>query len=271
MARTLLQSGHKIVRVEEIETAEMMISRCAEISNPAESDKVIQREVCQITTMATCVFNAHMPDPFCFLPNYIYAICMTDKLGLFVFGVCFIETSMRKVTLAQFEDDANFTKLLNLLTMYPPDLVLLERDEDIGSLIGTLTGHFKNVPVESLSPYTEFLSATDTLVILSRACYFRDSDGNLQWPEIFAKIADNRIPKSNAEYAIKSLGACVWYLQKSKIDINVFTCATFSWYEPVDTVEDKNGGHEFMILDFSTITSLKLIGDNETCTDFKKH
>ncbi|KAJ8984482.1 hypothetical protein NQ317_006142 [Molorchus minor] len=94
----------------------------------ARFDKVVKREICQVTTKATCVYTAQMPEARNDKPYFMYAICMksyaADKVR---FGVCAVETSICQFYLSEFVDDKHFSRLLVLFSEYPPAQILYER------------------------------------------------------------------------------------------------------------------------------------------------
>ncbi len=54
----LIEKGYKVARVEQTETPEMMTERCKKMSRPTKFDRVVEREVCQITSRGTRTYNA---------------------------------------------------------------------------------------------------------------------------------------------------------------------------------------------------------------------
>ena len=53
----LVEKGYKVARVEQTETPEMMEKRVKSTSRPTKFDKVVKRELCQITSRGTRTFN----------------------------------------------------------------------------------------------------------------------------------------------------------------------------------------------------------------------
>lgn len=54
----LIEKGYKVARVEQTETPDMMAERVKKMSRPTKFDKVVERELCQITSKGTRTFNA---------------------------------------------------------------------------------------------------------------------------------------------------------------------------------------------------------------------
>lgn len=64
--------------------------------------------------------------------------------------------------------------------------------------------------------------------------------------------------------ALKALGACVWYLKDSELDIQLLCMKKFNLYNPVDVGPDSKITRDFMILDAVTIENLSLLGSAGT-------
>lgn len=74
MASSLIEQGFKVIRIEQTETPDMMAQRCKAKRNVTKFDKVVNREICQITTKGTCVYGAQMATAKNALPCYMMAI-----------------------------------------------------------------------------------------------------------------------------------------------------------------------------------------------------
>lgn len=74
MASSLLEQGFKVVRVEQTETPEMMGERCKTMKKCTKFDKVVNREACQVTTSATVIHTAQLPEAIREDPCYMLAI-----------------------------------------------------------------------------------------------------------------------------------------------------------------------------------------------------
>lgn len=73
MAANLIELGFKVARVEQTETPEMMVERCKHIK-PTKFDKVVKREICQITTKGTCTYGAQLTNAKQPLPCYMLGL-----------------------------------------------------------------------------------------------------------------------------------------------------------------------------------------------------
>lgn len=74
MSSSLLEQGFKLVRVEQTETPEMMAERCKATKKCTKFDKVVNREACQVTTSATIIHTAQLPEATREDPCYMLAI-----------------------------------------------------------------------------------------------------------------------------------------------------------------------------------------------------
>lgn len=142
---------------------------------------------------------------------------------------------------------------------------------------------------ESLLPDSQFWHAEKTLKILSEKYY----NSEREWPEVIRLAQDSAdhlglTPKENYRLALKSLGACVWYLTKCVIDEQIMSMARFNWYTPPDVkVENldkaiasiaKANMSKHMVLDSITLSNLKIVNDDKSlysvldqcCTKFGK-
>uniref|UniRef100_A0AAR5Q4R4 DNA mismatch repair protein n=1 Tax=Dendroctonus ponderosae TaxID=77166 RepID=A0AAR5Q4R4_DENPD len=268
MATTLIDKGFKVARVEQTETPEMMNERCKQLKKTTKFDKVVAREICQVTTKASCIYGAQMPEARSEIGTYLYAVAVklnTDNSSRF--GVCFIETSIGTFHISEFNDDKHCSKLLALFAEYPPGLILTERGSNYGPFKHLLSTHLKDVMQETMASKSQFYTAAATLETLFSECYFKNKEGAFEWPEAFQEFAEECNPKSQYELALRSLGAIHWFLKHSHLDIQLFSMRLFEKYEPVNlksSSEHKHVERDYMVLDSTTINNLSLLGGKGT-------
>ena len=70
----LVQKGYKVARVEQTETPEMMTERCKHQSKVTKFDKVVNREICQVTTKGTQIFSFIDGEAKEYETNYLFAL-----------------------------------------------------------------------------------------------------------------------------------------------------------------------------------------------------
>lgn len=76
----LIQKGYKVARIEQTETPEMMTERCKQMHRTTKFDKVVNREVCQVTTKGTQTFSFIDGEARESETNYLLAL--TEKVGV---------------------------------------------------------------------------------------------------------------------------------------------------------------------------------------------
>lgn len=264
MASTLIEQGFKVARVEQTETPDMMNNRCKG-QKVTKYDRVVRREICEITTQATCLYGAQMTDAKQSLSCYLLAIAEKPISGGSGFGVCFVDTSVGDIFLGQFEDDKHCSRLLRIFAQYRPALILLERRGFQSATLEVLKKTVGGVKRDLLTSGIQFLTPEKTIDLLMKECYFRDKNNDFEWPTVLTEFVDGHLPKQGYELALKALGACLWYLKDSELDIKVLSMKKFHIYKPADQISDKALDRQvFMILDFVTIENLNLLGEKGT-------
>lgn len=79
MKGMLLDKGYKVARVEQTETPDMMAERCSnKKTKTTKFDKVVKREICQISSKGTLLHTAQMPESGNVFSCYLYAL--TEKV-----------------------------------------------------------------------------------------------------------------------------------------------------------------------------------------------
>ncbi|XP_050071807.1 probable DNA mismatch repair protein Msh6 [Anopheles maculipalpis] len=291
MSTTLVEKGFKVARVEQTETPDMMQERCKTERTNSKYDKVVRREICQITVMGTEVFGQQVSITANYQPRYMLALAETVRQGAGSrYGVCFIDTSIGLFHLGEFEDDNQQSRLLTFLSHYPPVLVLHERagastmSEGTQRILRTLLA---NVKREALTTGSQFWSGETTLKYLAGSIYGEGStvEGS-KWPPVLRTMIDEAdslglTPKESYELALKALGGCVWYLQRCLLDQQVLSLATFEEYVPFDESKALNESFEkrlgaakakrFMVLDSITLNNLKIVGSEGSLVDRMDH
>uniref|UniRef100_A0A182YHI8 DNA mismatch repair protein n=1 Tax=Anopheles stephensi TaxID=30069 RepID=A0A182YHI8_ANOST len=292
MSTTLVEKGFKVARVEQTETPDMMQERCKVERTNSKYDKVVRREICQITVMGTEVFGQQVSITANHQPRYMLALTETFRQGAGSrYGVCFIDTSIGLFHLGEFDDDNQQSRLLTFLSHYPPVLVLHERagagnlSEGTQRVLRTLLA---NVKREALTTGSQFWTGETTLKYLAESIYGEGSakEGS-KWPPALRTMLDDAdslglTPKESYRLALKALGGCVWYLQRCLLDQQVLSLATFEEYVPFD--EDKATSNEslekrlgaasakrFMVLDSITLNNLKIVGSEGSLVDRMDH
>ncbi len=143
-------------------------------------------------------------------------------------------------------------------------------------------------------PGTQFLTAEKTLKMMAEKYY--NVENQIVWPdEIKALQSDGDhlglTPNPNHTLALRSLGACMWYMSRHLIDEQIVSLRRFAVYTPpdkFDTIENLEESFNktlsskmtsrHMVLDSITMSNLKLTEENYSllntldhcCTKFGK-
>lgn len=70
----LVDKGYKVARVEQTETPEIMQERCKREKTFSKFDKVMKREICQITNRGTKIYGQQSQMTPNFDPDYLMVI-----------------------------------------------------------------------------------------------------------------------------------------------------------------------------------------------------
>ncbi|CAH2095409.1 unnamed protein product [Euphydryas editha] len=270
MASTLVSKGYKVVRVEQTETPDMMQERCKNSGLSSKSDKVVRREVCQVSVRGARALGAQDAALAPAAAEYMLAVAEEESNGCSTYGVCFIDTTIGQFHLGQFTDDKHSSRLLTTLAHYPPALIIYDRKSTTARTSKLLSTHCHNARREQTSMWTP----EKTLKILAEKYYRTNVDGD--WPEglkpfLHEGDALGLTPASNCYLAVKALGGCVSYLTDCLLDIQILGMSLFEEYSPPDVlnstmlledkVENEWKGGNTMVLDAITLRNLRIVLD----------
>ncbi|XP_058451962.1 probable DNA mismatch repair protein Msh6 [Malaya genurostris] len=287
MATSLIEKGYKVARVEQTETPEMMQERCKRTKSNSKYDKVVKREVCQVSLKGTEVFGQQVQMSYHHQPRYMLTLteCFKSKTGG-RYGVCFIDTSLGTFHLGEFKDDTHGSRLLTLLSHHTPVLVLHERSTQSSGTQQIFKTALAEIRKEALTGESQFWSGEKTLKYLAENFYGNFSDD--KWPPIFRSLIDENdhlglTPNEGFKLALKALGGSIWYLKQCLLDQQIISLASFEFYIPPDDVETLKdlkvvNFNRFMVLDSVTLSNLRIVeGENSLidkldhcCTKFGK-
>ncbi|GFR92090.1 DNA mismatch repair protein Msh6 [Elysia marginata] len=257
-ADALVQKGYKVGRVEQTETPEMVTERCKNMARSANKyDKVVKREVCQISTQGTRTYSHLDGDIGDHTSKYILAFCA--KVG-------------------QFEDDRHLSRFRTLVAHYTPTQILYERGKTSPNTMQLINANLLSALKEGLTPGSEFWESSKTLKTLAEEAYFKSEDGEITWPEAIKLMLSESdtlgLTASDAyDLAVRSLGAIVWYLQYCLLDEELLSMKKFETYMPVDVSEHRAQGAQsgaqaikqrHMVLDGVTMSNLDVVWNSTT-------
>ncbi|EDW94848.1 probable DNA mismatch repair protein Msh6 [Drosophila yakuba] len=288
MSTILIDRGFKVARVEQTETPDMMTERCKRIK-ATKFDKVVAREICQITNRGTQVFGSQCKIGPNHQPNYMLAIVEQDEGTWSRYGVCFIDTSIGDFHLGEFEDDKNCSRLLTLLSHHMPVLLLNEKSalsQRSQQIVRTVLGGILKEQVPGNG--NQACSAEKTLKLLAER-YYAGNGADDNWPLVLRTMQSDMdhlglTPNDNYKLALKALGQCIFFIHKCKLEPKVLPMARYQLYVPPDQLEDAKPAvastlrRSHMVLDATTLSNLRIIGEEHSllstldhcCTKFGK-
>ncbi|XP_037040752.1 probable DNA mismatch repair protein Msh6 [Bradysia coprophila] len=296
MVTTLVAKGYKVARIEQTETPEMNAERVKTTPRATKFEKGLRREICQVTNRGTQVFSQQVGVTNNYEPNYMLAVCEKHTLTSNRFGVCFIDTSLGEFNIGEFDDDKHCSRLLTLLSHNLPVFILYERNGLSARTSQIFKSMLNKTQKEQLLPGTQFLAADKTLKMMAEKYY--KVDNQIVWPEeIKALQCDSDhlglTPKPSHSLALRSIGACLWYLSQCLIDEQIVSLGRYTTYIPPDnmtsdsvenlerslnrTISSKMTNRH-MVLDSITLSNLKLTEESHSllntldhcCTKFGK-
>ncbi|XP_071959516.1 DNA mismatch repair protein Msh6-like [Antedon mediterranea] len=292
-SETLVQKGYRVLRVEQTETPNDMQERCRKMGGGATKfDKVVKREACRVTTLGTRTFSFIDGVSCDAKNNYLLSIAERPSKdtasGGTNYGVCFIDTSIGKFHIGQFQDDRHCSRIRTLLAHYTPAQVLFERGKQQLQTQQILNNNLLSVLKEPLAPGSQFWSAEKTLKHFVEENYMMgneegNSDGGqnvTKWPETLQGLLAEGdslglTPREGKELALSAFGACIWYLKKCYLHQELLSMKNFTTYVPVDdkdSIEIKNIPTDFttrnrhMVLDGVTLANLDILENKLTGT-----
>ncbi len=249
----LVERGHKVARVEQTETPQMMeernlkgMNRCLTSWSHCSVMFVVRREVCRITTAGTKTFSFLDGDSGSSQSAYLLAICEQGDSR----GICFVDTATGQMQIGQFEDDEQNSRLRTLLAHYPPAEVLCEKGRISSATKNLLSSLFRPSQWQQLQPNSQFWSDKSTLMHLGGSEYFlpekeeeaesKGLRGKDLYPPVLKSMLDDGdvlslTAKSEFRLAVRSLGAVIWYLKECLIDHDVLSLKKMSMYSPLGT------------------------------------
>ncbi|KAH8269948.1 hypothetical protein KR018_000264 [Drosophila ironensis] len=288
MSTILVDRGYKVARVEQTETPDMMAERCKRIK-ATKFDKVVAREICQISNRGTQVFGSQCKIGPNHQPNYMLALVEQDEGTWSRFGVCFIDTSIGDFHLGEFEDDKNGSRLLTLLSHHMPVLLLSEKSalsQRTQQIVRTVLGGIIKEQLPANGP--KVCNAEKTLKLLAER-YFAGSGSDDNWPLVLRTMQSDLdhlglTPSDEYKMALKALGQCIFYINKCKLEPKVLPMARYQLYVPPDQLADAKPAvastlrRSHMVLDATTLSNLRIIGEEHSllatldhcCTKFGK-
>ncbi|XP_003742162.1 DNA mismatch repair protein Msh6 [Galendromus occidentalis] len=243
----LIQKGYKCARVEQTETPSMMEQRCKTSGKSSKFDKVVRREICNVSSKGLQLCGADA------VPGSSYCLALFSKERRF--GVCLVDSTVGRFHIGEFEDDHQLSSLRTLISRFAPVEAILERSisADVKRIVEAI-GAIIDQPAKN-----KFLSAEKALTLIREGDYFK---GNEYPQALKGLIAENdplmSTPRAGCELAVAALASIVGRLQEALILEDVLTMVEF------ETIEFKfEGGKgdylpKIMIMDSVALTNLEI-------------
>ncbi|PRP74153.1 hypothetical protein PROFUN_06478 [Planoprotostelium fungivorum] len=248
-ASKLISLGYKIGRVDQLETAIGKEKRQKNTSNKSVKDNIIRRELTKIYTAGTLVDEGLINSAS---SAFLLSVCVSHT-GNCV-GTCLVDTATGEFNLSYFKDDNHLTTLETLLTQTKPKEVLYE-----SGIPDVMVRMIKRILYTALVHSRSFPKELDTLNILSQQKYFptdgKSSDGvsgdakRKNWPECLSSYQESTKPEM-----LKSLGACVRYLEELKMDVELVSLKNFKMFHPTE--------RDTMALDGQSLQNLEILNNS---------
>ncbi|XP_067642764.1 probable DNA mismatch repair protein Msh6 [Eurosta solidaginis] len=302
MSTILIDRGYKVARVEQTETTEMMSERCKS-KKPTKFDKVVRREICQISNRGTQVFGSQCQITAHYQPNYMLAVVEKNETGCSKYGISYIDTSIGDFYIGEFEDDKNGSRLLTLLSHHMPVLLIFERgsiSERTQEIFRTMLSGILKDPLPATG--AKVCSAEKTLKHLAEKYYAIISDDDTKghadnWPLTLRMMQSESdhlglTPRDDSKLGLKALGQCILYLQRCQLEEKILPMARYHLYTPADVLNvtpdaDKiqqlaakttAARRRHMVIDATTLANLRITGEeyslqstlDNCCTKFGK-
>ncbi|XP_052428101.1 DNA mismatch repair protein Msh6 isoform X2 [Carassius gibelio] len=281
----LVQKGYKVARVEQTETPEMMEARCKTLARPTKFDRVVKREVCRIITRGTQTYSVLDGAPSETQSKYLLSIkekSEEDSAGHgHIYGVCFIDTSVGRFHIGQFQDDRHCSRLRTLVAHYSPAQVLYEKGNPSAEMLKIFKAILSSTLQEGLNAGSQFWDAQKTLKVLAEEDYFNESKTDEEKASVLPSTlkamtsecdALSLTPKAGYELALSAFGGCMFYLKKCLVDKELLSMGNFEEYVPVDVEMEQAGGascffaqtRQRMVLDGVTLANLEILQNSST-------
>uniref|UniRef100_A0AC34G9Z1 DNA mismatch repair protein MutS core domain-containing protein n=1 Tax=Panagrolaimus sp. ES5 TaxID=591445 RepID=A0AC34G9Z1_9BILA len=271
----LVARGYKVARIEQTETPDMRDSRN---KGTGSKDKVVKREICRVTTASTKTYGVYDgTDDKNFIhtveasASYLMALVEEQTSSkTSSYGLCFIDTSVGKFILTQFDDDSCRSVLRTVAAQFQPSHVIYPKGLVSSGTQAVFNSALSAVKKEPLFMKKEFYPEDIVVTKLMNPEYLgNDLD---KWPKELNTIFDTtlHVPRSlpNKQLCVRALGGLMFYLNRCLIDVDMFSMGQFEEYYPPSLSKDENkpqiSGVERwkgknLVLDGATLLNLHLV------------
>jgi DNA mismatch repair protein MSH6 len=262
-ASTLVSKGYKVARVEQTETPDMLKER--NDAKGGKKDQVVARELCSIMSKGTRTY-CHLDDLSLLegdaelSSSASLLMCITEKLvmkekvdvtssddsisavnpssidqeeAVSEYGVCCVDTVIGSVTLAQFEDDEQRSRLRAMMARYSPNEVLLEANAHSSQTVGVVRLLAHKASIDLLRGREEIPSGRDTIDQLDEGRYYLDKFKKQHYPAVVEAVRDG-LKDGSSELVLSAMGGVLWHLKRALIDYEILSMGNVYAYVPPD-------------------------------------
>ncbi|KAN0035045.1 hypothetical protein ACTFIV_001585 [Dictyostelium citrinum] len=236
-ASKLIHLGHKVAKVDQMETSIGMAKRQNEKGGRNKKDSIIQRELTSILTAGTLLDEQMITDQ---TSTYLMAIKENeyDKQ----YGVCFVDVSIGEFYLCTIQDDDTRMQFETLLLQMMPKEIVYEKGATSPKTMSIMKRVLSTVkPVMNARLSLEYWDPVDTLDRITQLCGGKT-------PETLSEM-------KNEEYLMSALGGCISYLMDIKIGNTVVEQGRFKRFNPLDIGNS-------MILDGQCLVNLEIFNNS---------
>ncbi|KRX06428.1 P-loop containing nucleoside triphosphate hydrolase [Pseudocohnilembus persalinus] len=234
----LVEMGYKIAVVEQMETPKQMEER-AKNQNIKSSEKVVNREICQVMTKGT--FQSE--EDLTYQPRYLMAIRIQGNN----FGICIVEATTYLVTLGFLEDNDTFSLFKTLMYQVKPQEVLIDPSNCPADVLKILKSGFVKPVISFQNNQKRVWEAGFAYNHLDKV---HGEVENGKWPKNLKYFYQNEVSR---DLVFQTLGGCFEYYDQLLLLENVISTARYQIYDP------KKGVQNTMILDSQCLQHLEIL------------
>ena len=269
---------YRVARIEQTETPEMLKERNKTASR-GQSGKVVAREMCSIMSRGTRTYGhldditALEDDSFTMSASSVLlslkevpvppeaSQCNTEvvtnsrdrmvdgDMAVVEYGICLVDTILGNVTLGQFYDNTQRTRLRTMIARYLPTEVTLEYNNASNETNGVLRLLIPQAAKEILKG-DEIPVPQDTIARIYEEKYFYRNDRQ-EIPSALNQII-NKCNQQSTSPVLSALGGALWLLKRSLIDYEIFSLGRFALYIPADEYANNSTSNDTVLGNVST-------------------
>ena len=243
-ASALVAKGYRVARVEQTETPEGLKER--NDKKGGTKDKVVRREMCSMMSLGTRTY-CHLDDTALLgadagssSSSVLY--CIKESASAVAaagedveeqlvpeYGVCCVDTVIGTVTLAQFQDDVQRSRLRTMMSKYAPSEVALQHGAHSAETVGAIKSLAPRAKLEMLRG-AEMPAAAEAVEMLSRGQYYPEG----AVPPVLQAVLAGMHQGGATALLMSALGGALWQLRRSLIDFEILSLGRVLAYVPTD-------------------------------------